>query len=157
MSFVFFTFMASWYPSRIQLKSRARMASTEVGAVQINSASSAYRMTRAFLTTFGKLLTQMLNNKGPKMLSCGIPCVKTRQWDNSPFINTLWRLRARYDRRDSNFPKNTLWFRESNAFEISTNSRPVTFPRSMAPRTQSLNWTIAWWVLWLRLNTYWYL
>ena len=46
------------------------MASTEVSAVQINTASSAYRMTRAFLTTFGKLLTQMLNNKGPKMLSC---------------------------------------------------------------------------------------
>ena len=38
-------------------KSGAKMASTEVGAVQINTASSAYRMTRAFLTSFGKLLT----------------------------------------------------------------------------------------------------
>ena len=123
-------------------KSRAKMAlsSTEVDAVQVKTASWAYRITRAFLTAFGKLLTYMLNSKGPKMLPCGTPCVMARQSDNSPFINTLWRLSARNDRnqrsdledkpRDSNFPKRFLWLRESNAFEISTNHRPVIVKKS---------------------------
>lgn len=145
MSFVFFTFMAKRFPeyqSHIWLKSRAMMvwSSAEVDAAQDNNASSAYRITRAFSTAFGKLFIYRLNSNGPKMLPCGTPCVMAQQSDNPRFINTHWRLPARYDRnhlsnledspRDSNFPRRTLWFKESNALEISRNNKPVTFPQA---------------------------
>ena len=90
-----------------------------------------------------------LNSKGPKMLPCGTPSVLVSGSDNSPFIKTLCCLSARYDLNHlkdlSDSPKcsslssSTLWFRESNALEISINSRPVTLPSSIDSRTQLFN------------------
>jgi len=80
------------------------------------------------------------------MLPCGTPSVMVCGSDNSPFIKTLCCLLARYDldhlKDLSDSPKcsslhsSTLWFRESNALEISINSRPVTLPSSIDSRTQ---------------------
>ena len=90
-----------------------------------------------------------LNSKGPKMLPCGTPSVMECRSDNSPFINILCCLSARCDLNHlkdlSETPKwlslrsSTLWFRESNALEILTNSRPVTLPSSIDSRTQLFN------------------
>ena len=105
------------------------------------------------------------NSKGPKMLPCDTPSVMQCGSDHSPFINTLCCLSARYDLNHlkdlSDTPKcsclrnSTLWFRESNALEISTNSRPVTLPSSIDSRKQLFNCVIACSVLCPRLKPYW--